>query len=115
MAQVTVATYTSKAEANMAAQVLADGGLDASVAGDDAGGTIPHLPLGTGAPSVSVPVEQEQEAARLLDIGTSDSRREVGQATAERSEIARSRRAMRVGAALALLVIAFGIVATVVI
>lgn len=66
MGHTTVATYTNRFEAEMAAAMLSTAGLDPIVTGDDGGGVLPHVPLGMGGLTVRVPSDQVEEAADLL-------------------------------------------------
>ena len=109
MSQVVVATYPTRAEAQAVASMLTDAGLDAVVIGDDAGGAIPHLTIGTRGPSICVPVGQEDEASDLLDV---DLRHDSDQRLAEpqvQHPPSGRRLWLRVAGVLALAVIVIGI------
>lgn len=113
MSQVTAATYPTRAQANMAAQMHIDAGLDAVVADDD-GGAIPHLTMGTDAPSVRVPADQANSAAELLDVDMTDGADQpLDEPHLERRAAQRGRR-RQIAATVALVVIVIGIVFAVV-
>ena len=112
MPQVIVATYPTRAEAQTVAQMLAGAGLNAVVVGDDAGGAIPHLTMGTRAPAVSVPADQESTAAELLDIDQAHAGRVDAAPNAHTT--AQPHRWLSVAAAAVLTVIVLGIALSIV-
>ena len=107
MSHVIVATFPTRAEARTVAQMLAGAGLDPIVVGDDAGGAIPHLTMGTSGLGVSVPANQEDAAPEFLNIDRADR----GRVTAEPDldSTAPLHRWLRVAATAALAVIVLGI------
>ena len=107
MSHVILATYPTRAEAQTVAQMLAGAELDAVVVGDDAGGAIPHLTIGTSGFSVSVPADQEDAAAEFLNTDQADH----GPVTAEPDlhSTAPMHRWLRIAATAALAVIVLGI------
>lgn len=62
----TVARFTTRAQAEMAAELLVNEGIPAQAVVDDAGGVHPALAFGLGAARVTVPPEAEEEAREFL-------------------------------------------------
>lgn len=106
--RVTVGSFPNRAEAQVVAHMLADAGLDPVVTGDDAGGQMPHLTIGSPGPSVSVPADQRNEAVALLDVDLRDGGEPAVDPVLTRQD-ARRRRRLQLAAVLALAVIAVGI------
>ena len=72
MTGVVAGTFSSRLEADLAAEYLAGMGIAASVSSDDAGGTLPTLQSAEGA-SVEVAPEDLERARQLLhDYGLLD-------------------------------------------
>ena len=107
MSQLILATYPTRAEAQTVAQMLAGAGLDPVVVGDDAGGAIPHLTMGTSGFGVSVPADQEEVAAGLLNPDWVDRSR--GTAEPDLDFTAPLHRWLPVAAMAALAVVVLGI------
>lgn len=62
-----VGSFTSRPHAEMAAGMLDANGIRAEVLGDDAGGAIPHVPMGTHGYRLWVADEDADDARTLLD------------------------------------------------
>lgn len=115
MSRVSVATYPTRAQAEMVAQMLAEAGLDADVVGEDAGGALPHLAMGIGGPTVRVSADQERAAAELLDVDLRDHSQPPADPVYERLAGRRRRRLRIIGAvvlAVIVLIIVFSIAAS---
>jgi hypothetical protein len=62
-----VGRFASRGEAHVARAMLSEHGIEADVDADDAAGLHPELSLATGGISLSVAVEDLDEARELLD------------------------------------------------
>jgi hypothetical protein len=61
-----VGSYPTRALAQFAGSILEGNGYEIRIAGDDAGGVLPHLDAHRGGIQVEVPVEDAEDAAALL-------------------------------------------------
>ncbi len=61
-----VGSFTSRAHAEMAVGMLDANGIRAEVLGDDAGGAVPHIPVGTHGYRLRVADEDADDARELL-------------------------------------------------
>lgn len=66
---VTVASYGSRAHAEMMVELLLSEGIAAMPRIDDAGGLRPEIALGTGGAKVIVREEDEERAREVLEHG----------------------------------------------
>lgn len=73
---ITIARFTSRAQAEMAAEMLMNDGIPAMAKVDDAGGFHPALAFGLGTARVIVNPEFEERAREMLEahgsLGDSD-------------------------------------------
>lgn len=102
-----VGSFTSRAHAEMAAGMLDAHGVHANVLADDAGGALPHVPFGSHGFRVQVADRDRDEAEALL----ADLVDDAGDAEAPPYRVGSMDRArvLRVVAAIALVVVAVGI------
>lgn len=66
MTRVVAATFSSRLEAEFAAEHLSQQGIDAAVSSDDAGGTLPNLQVVRGASVEVGPADLERAKEILL-------------------------------------------------
>jgi hypothetical protein len=66
---VMVASYSSRAQAEMMVELLRNEGVGAIARIDDAGGLRPEIVIGTGWAKVIVRAEDEDRARKILEFG----------------------------------------------
>jgi hypothetical protein len=66
IAWTAVGSYPTRALAQFASSILEGNGYEVRIAGDDAGGVLPHLDAHRGGIQVEVPAEDAEDAVELL-------------------------------------------------
>jgi hypothetical protein len=106
---VEVGSFTSRPHAEMAAGMLGANGIRAEVLGDDAGGVVPHVPMGSHGYRLRVADEDAEDARDLLAGGAVDDEPSGEQATDARVGAMAGLPWLRIAVALVLVVLVVGL------